>query len=228
METSENATPVVKKTSKNHYETLNEKITKMKVTFDNAMLPQIFAVMVTVGYTAERIAGMNAKLEELILLNANQIKESADETAAQSLFNAKRAEINKVFNTHRGLLRILFKEDALARPTLQLDGENPVAYGNWNQLVTQVYAQLSTPGMLAQTSTIGITQEAVTAQQQAMTELYALKDSIIKEGGEAEKATNVRDCAFDELYPQYSDYIKYAKLLMPNDQLLEMIGVTVR
>ena len=227
METT-NATTDVKKVTKPHYETFDEKITKMKVTLDNATLPQIFAVMVTVGYTAEKIDDMKTKLSELILLNAEQVKASAEQSAEQTKFDNQRREINALFNTHRGMLRIFFKGNDPAYKTLQLNVENPAAYGNWNQLVTRFYVQLAKPDMLEQTSTIAITQETVTAQQQALTELDSLKDSIIKESGDAVGATHARDVAYDELYPQYSDYVKYAKLLLPDASLLKMLGITAK
>lgn len=228
METTENPTPEVTNTSKTHYETLDEKITKMKTTFANATLEQIFVVMVTVGYTAEKLADMNAKLNRLIELNAAQIKEKAEQTAEQKKFDDLRAKVNTTFNTHRGLLRILFKGNVLAKATLQLDVQNPAAYGNWNQLVEKFYIQLADPALLAQTATIGITGEVVAAQQLSLKQLDALKDSIIKESAEAQMATDTRDQAFDELYPLWSDYVKYAKLLLPDNQLLEAIGVRVR
>lgn len=226
METTENTE--VQKTSKTHYETLDEKITKMKVTFDNATLPQIFAVMVTVGYTAEKIADMKAKLNQLVQLNVKQNNENAEQSAAQIRFNKKRAEINGLFNTHRGLLRILFKGNDLARKQLQFDLENPTAYGSWNQLVARFYSQLLAPDLLTKAATIGITEEIVAAQTQALIDLDGIKDIIIHESGEAIGATRVRDEAFDELYPLYSDYVKYAKLLLPDKELLKMIGITVK
>jgi hypothetical protein len=228
METPENATTEVKKVSKSHYETIDEKITKMKVTFDNATLPQIFTVMVTVGYTAAKIEDMKAKVNQLILLNADQVKESAEQSAEQKKFDYNRAEINDHFNKHRGMLRIFFKNNDPAYKTLQLNVENPAAYGNWNQLVTRFYVQLAKPEMLAQTAAVAITMETVTAQQQALVELDSLKDSIIKESGDAVGATHARDVAYDELYPLYSDYVKYAKLLLPDAGLLKMLGITVK
>ncbi len=45
----------------------------MKQAFGNASLPEIFAVMVTVGYTAEKIAGLNAGLVELEALYQAQM-----------------------------------------------------------------------------------------------------------------------------------------------------------
>jgi hypothetical protein len=228
METTQNPTPEVPKTSKSHYETIDEKITKMKVTFDNASLPQIFTVMVTVGYTAAKIDDMKAKLNQLILLNADQVKENAEKSAAQKKFDDTRAEINDHFNKHRGMLRIFFKGNDSAYKTLQLNVENPTTYGNWSQLVTRFYVQLANPEMLAQTAAVAITMETVTAQQQALIELDSLKDSIVKESGDAVGATHARDVAYDELYPLYSDYVKYAKLLLPDASLLKMLGITAK
>ena len=225
METKENATTEVKKVTKSHYETFDEKITKMKVTFDNATLPQIFAIMVTVGYTVEKIDDMKTKLSELVSLNAEQVKESAEQSAEQTKFDNLRKEINTLFNTHRGMLRIFFKGNDPAYKTLQLNVENPAAFGNWNQLVKRFYVQLAKPEMLAQTAAISITKETVTAQQQALVELDSHKDNIIKESGDAVGATHTRDTAYDEFYPLYSDYVKYAKLLLP-DNLLKMLGIT--
>jgi len=224
METKENATTEVKKVTKSHYETFDEKITKMKVT-DNATLPQIFAIMVTVGYTVEKIDDMKTKLSELVSLNAEQVKESAEQSAEQTKFDNLRKEINTLFNTHRGMLRIFFKGNDPAYKTLQLNVENPAAFGNWNQLVKRFYVQLAKPEMLAQTAAISITKETVTAQQQALVELDSHKDNIIKESGDAVGATHARDTAYDEFYPLYSDYVKYAKLLLP-DNLLKMLGIT--
>jgi len=225
METKENATTEVKKVTKSHYETFDEKITKMKVTLDNATLPQIFAIMVTVGYTVEKIDDMKTKLSELVSLNAEQVKESAEQSAEQTKFDNLRKDINTLFNTHRGMLRIFFKGNDPAYKTLQLNVENPAAFGNWNQLVKRFYVQLAKPEMLAQTAAISITKETVTAQQQALVELDSHKDNIIKESGDAVGATHTRDTAYDEFYPLYSDYVKYAKLLLP-DNLLKMLGIT--
>ena len=227
METKENATTEVKKVTKSHYETFDEKITKMKVTLDNATLPQIFAIMVTVGYTVEKIDDMKTKLSELVSLNAEQVKESAEQSAEQTKFDNLRKEINTLFNTHRGMLRIFFKGNDPAYKTLQLNVENPAAFGNWNQLVKRFYVQLAKPEMLAQTAAISITKETVTAQQQALVELDSHKDNIIKESGDAVGATHARDTAYDEFYPLYSDYVKYAKLLLP-DNLLKMLGITAK
>jgi len=229
METTTNQTTEVTTTSKRHYETMGESIDKMKITFGNATLPEIFAAMLIVGYTAEKITGLNSELTELETLSQGQIKEYADQSEEQQKFNKKRGEVNKQFNQHRELVRILFKGDTHARVSLQLDAENPVAYAAWTQLVTNFYSQLvNNPGLQSKANIVGITEAVVAAQKQGLTDVQSLKDSLRKETAEAQAATEARDTAFDELYSQYIEYIKYAKVLLSDNQILEAIGVKVK
>ena len=112
---------------------------------------------------------------------------------------------------------------------LQLDIAIPKAYPEWVQLLTNFYAQITSNAALqAKVLTVGITAATVTAQSQALLVLQTLKESLRKETAEAQTATNTRDRAFDALYPQYSEYIKYAKILLAGNQTLEAIGVKVK
>jgi hypothetical protein len=229
METPEITTPEAKKAPKNYHDTMDESIVKMKMTFGNASLPEIFPVMETVGYTAEKVAGMKAELLQLETLSQGQIKEYADQDAEQEKFDLKRAAINDVFNKHRSLTRVLFKGDIHAWVSLQLDTANPKAYSAWAQLLTNYYAQIAaTPALQAKVQTLGINSAAVSAQSTALLDLQTLKESLRKETAEAQTATDTRDRAFDALYPQYSEYIKYAKILLADNQALEAIGVKVK
>ena len=229
MENTETTTPEVKKTSTKHFDTMDESIVKMKLTFGNAMLPEIFEVMQTVGFTAEKIAALNTQLLHLETLCQSKILEYAEQDAEQKKFNSKKDEINAVFNQHRSLTRILFKGDIHAWVALQLDIAIPKAYPEWVQLLTNFYAQITSNAALqAKVLTVGITAATVSAQSQALLDLQTLKESLRKETAEAQTATNTRDRAFDALYPQYSEYIKYAKILLAGNQTLEAIGVKVK
>ncbi len=116
-----------------------------------------------------------------------------------------------------------------AQSILKLDEAKPKAFGAWQDMVTNFYAQLeAAPELLAKVAAVGLTVEAVTAQKQAMTDLQALKESQRKETAEAQAATDARDRAFDELYPLYSEYIQYAKVLLADRQAIEAIGIKVK
>lgn len=229
METPNNQTTGAKAAPKRHYDTIGETIDNMKLTFGNAALAEIFTAMVVVGYTAGKIADMKAKLAHLETLCQGQTREFADQSAEQEKFNKKRDKINTIFIKDRSLARILFKSDVHSWVALQLDGETPKAYGNWKLMVSGFYAQLADNADLqAKAPNVGITAEKVAAQQLSMAELDVLKESLRKETADAQAATDARDHAFDELYPLYTEYIKYAKILLPDNQVLEAIGVKVK
>ena len=229
METTQNSSTEVTQPRKQVYETIEASIAKMKLTFNNAMLPEIFDVMLTVGYTTEKIELLKADLAQLEVLCQTQTKEAADKYNETDKFNIKKAEVDSIFSTHRGLLRILFKENIHALKALRLDESMPRTYSAWFQMVSNFYSQLAeTPGILTKATAVGITDAKVAAQKQAIAELQSLKESQSKESAEAQAATDARDKAFDALYPQYTEYIKYAKILLAGNQALEAIGVKVK
>jgi len=226
---SQNQATEVKITSKSSYKNLDELIADMKLAFANALLPEIFNPMLAVGYTVERINGMKAKLDTLEMLAQVKTKEYADQSEEQDKFDKKKAEISTVFVSHISLARILFIDDVHARVSLSLDGSTPRLFSSWKQTMTNFYGQLtSQPELLAKASTVGITTTAVNDQKNAINELEAIKESLKKETGEAQAATDDRDRAFDEVYPLYVEYIKYAKIVLPDNQMLEALGVRVR
>ena len=229
METTQNPSTEVTQPRKQVYETIEASIAKMKLTFNNAMLPEIFDVMLTVGYTTEKIELLKADLAQLEVLCQMQTKEAADKFEETDKFKLKKAEVDSIFSTHRGLLRILFKGNIHALKALRLDESMPRTYSAWFQMVSNFYSQLAeTPGILTKATAVGITDAKVAAQKQALAELQSLKESQSKESAEAQAATDARDAAFDALYPQYADYIKYAKILLAGNQVLEAIGVKVK
>ena len=229
METTQNPSAEVPQPPKQAYESIEATIAKMKLTFSNALLPEIFAVMVTVGYTTEKIELLKADLAQLEVLCQMQTKEAADKFEEADKFKLKKAEVDSIFSTHRGLLRILFKGNIHALKALRLDESMPRTYSAWFQMVSNFYSQLAeTPDILTKATAVGVTEAKVAAQRQAIAEVQSLKESQSKESAEAQAATDARDAAFDALYPQYTDYIKYAKILLAGNQVLEAIGVKVK
>ena len=229
METTQNPSTEVPQPKKQVYESIEATIAKMKLAFSNALLPEIFDVMFTVGYTVDKIGLLKSELAQLEVLHQTQTKESADKYNETDKFNVKKAEVDSIFSTHRGLLRILFKGNIHALKALRLDESMPRTYSAWFQMVSNFYSQLTdTPDLQTKANTVGVTEAKVAAQKQAIAALQSLKESQRKESAEAQAATDARDAAFDALYPQYTDYIKYAKILLAGNQVLEAIGVKVK
>jgi len=229
METPQNTPAEETKPKKSSYETIEESIAKMRLTFDNATLPGIFEILLTVGYTEERINLLKNDLTHLEDLQQIQTKEYADQYAETELFNNKKKEIDIEYTIHRGLVNILFKGNTHARSVLKLDEPKPRTYANWYQQVSNFYDQLGgIADLQTKASTVGVTEAKVTTQKQAIVDLQGIKESQRIEISEAQAATEARDIAFDELFPQYTEYLEYAKILLAGNQVLEALGVTVK
>ena len=210
------------------YISIDQWIGKMTLAFDNALLPEIFETMETVGYTVEKITGMKAQLSNLVGLHQTQIKEYAEQYEETEKFNLERKTIDTLFVKDRALTKILFKGNVHAQAILRFSDINPTEYSAWVQLLNNFYTQISAPDLLTKASTVGVNAGKVTLQKQALVDLQIIKDSQSKEVAEAQQATDTRNRAFDELYPLYAEYIKYARILLADNQILEAIGIKVK
>ena len=223
--TQENPGTEGKTTSKSHYKSLDKQITAMKLAFDNVTLPEIFAKMQTVGYTTERIEGMKANLSTLETKKLIQVKESAEQSNEQKKFDDKKDEVHGLYMNHVKLLRIYFAGNVHARALLNLDGTTPKAYSHWSDTLKNFYHQLADDADIqAQASTVGVSSDVVNAQITALETVNTLRESLKKESAEATAATDARDAAFDVVYPQYTELIKYAKIILDENQL-KALGV---
>jgi len=228
METTTNPTTEATTPKQSTYVSIDQWIGKMTLTFDNALLPEIFGAMEAVGYTTEKITGMKEQLTNLVSLQQTQTKEYAEQFAETEKFNLKRADIDALFTKDRGLAKILFKGNVHAQTILKLTDASPKEYTAWAQVINNFYTQISATDLLVKATAIGINASKVDTQKLALVDLQAIKDSQRKETAEAQTATDTRDRAFDVLYPLYAEYIKYARILLADNQMLEAIGVKVK
>jgi len=229
METTENPTTEVKNPLPQNYVSIDQWIGKMRLTFGNATLPEIFTVMQTVGYTNERIAALIKRLERLENLQQVRTKEYAEQITESKEFDSMCTKLYVQYSTHRKLAKILFKGDTLAIKSLRLDEISKRTYSGWYEESGNFYAQLAaSPELLTKAQGVGITAEVVSAQKQALIDLQRLKETQRKETAEAQQATAARDKAFDELYPLYVEYVKYAKVLLKDNKALVALGIIVK
>ncbi|GIJ93582.1 hypothetical protein CAPN002_08000 [Capnocytophaga stomatis] len=216
-------------TSKSKYISTNTLILQMKIAFANAKLPNILPQLQTLGYTEEKFNEYLEKINELEELLQVQKKEYGEQYAETEKVNKKREEIDEIYKRHLAFCKILFKGNVQAISTLGLNIGRKNAYAAWFQQVNNFYGQLlNNSEFLEKVSTINIQENDLKAQQNALVELTQLKENQKKEIGQAQKATEMRDEAFDKIYPIYTEFVSYAKILFQNDQTLEALGIVVK
>lgn len=229
MKNSNNDSDKVKRVKRYTYQSLDIWIGKMKLAFNNASLPEIYPHLLTVGYDEAKLETLKGKLAELISLEQAQTKARAEQQAATDVSDKKRKEINASYLKHRSLLKILLGGNTLASASLKLSGQRKKSYSEWFQDVSSFYAQLvQTPELAAHAATVGISEATIDSQKQLLTDLQTLKEMQRNKTANTRLATEQRNGAFNELRPLYSEYIKYARILLAGNQALEAIGITVR
>lgn len=139
-------------------------------------------------------------------------------SSEQKQFIAEREEVNRLFTTHRALLRVLFKNDIYSWVSLQLEGETPTAFSSWIKMAGNFYSQIAENHELQiKTELVGVTSNVVSLQLVAIENLKEKMDKLRRETGEMQTATEVRNRAFDEIYPLYLKFTKYADILLPDN-----------
>lgn len=214
---------------RNTHISLNEWINRMKIAFSNGKNERFQSTLASVGYTEEKLNGFLEKikaLEELVHAQKNKYATQYDATAK---LDEKRKEINATYMKHFGLCKILFKNNVKAASALEFAGTRKSAYSEWVQQVANFYAQLvGNEEFLNEVKSININKEDLTPVQTALEALATLKENQRAAIASAQKSTETRDKAFEALYPEYSDFISYAKVLFNNEQDLEALGITVK
>ena len=230
MENSENLNPKAgKSASRNQYVSAEELIAKMKIAFTNAKEPEILPELETVGITEAMLDAYLAEITNLEDLSQIQKREYGEQYAETDRYNLKKAEIDALFTRHRNLAKIAFKGDRQANTTLGIDAGRKQAFAAWFQQVSNFYAQiLANPDFKSKAETVNIKEADITAMQTSLQEVSEIKNSQRKELGEAQRATDSRDAAIDVLYPKYTQLIAFAKVLFPDNQTLEKLGVIVK
>jgi hypothetical protein len=229
METLDQIDIVKKKTARKNYVSLASWLEKMRLAFANAMLPSIFPTLETVGYTEARLLELRQKVVDLERYISEHQTAHASKRGETDQSKKDMKAINVVYSKHRAMAKLIFAENALASSVLKLNVAKRKDYSHWFQDVSNFYAQLALNTELASTAeSISITQAVVETQRQQLDLLQEQKNKQRRAAAEAKQTLERRNKAFDQLYPLYSEYIKYAKILLPNNQSLEAIGIKVK
>ena len=77
-------------------------------------------------------------------------------------------------------------------------------------------------------ASLGQTEAILTTALQEIDQIYELQETINREQGDAQNATQVRDMKFEELIDWLSDYETVARIALADQpQLLEKLGIVV-
>ncbi len=200
------------------------------IMINNSLGDQVVLDAVTpMGYDAVKLQEGKALLLDSETLYESQLKEYGDVDEAQNQYKSKRAQGEAKYKMMLNLARIAFKDDVKATTTLQLNGRRAGTVSGWLKQTRNFYrAILANEEWKASMATLGQTEEILTTALQDVDQINELQETINREQGDAQNATQVRDMKFEELIDWLADYETVARIaLADKPQLLEKLGIVV-
>lgn len=181
------------------------------------------------GYTGEKLdAGMalytDAQDKQIV-----HKKEYGDKYNATSEMKKAKMIASRVYMKQLKVARVAFIDDPGAAQALQLGGSRLRTLSGWLSQVKPFYGNsIDKAPMLVKFQEYGITNEKLKAVQVLVTDCDEKYTTLLKESGEAQTATLVRNQAMDALDTWMGKFITIARVaLEENPQYLEMLGIVV-
>jgi len=202
-----------------------------RVTFENtALQPEIASTMAEYGYDDAKVAEGKVLYETTrVEFDANQT-ESDEAAAAYAVFAAKKDQLGAIYSSHRKKAKVVFRDDPTTADRLEISDTMPVAYVKWLEAVRKFYTtSIADAEIQKKLSRLKLTIDDLNAAKAMIPEVEALRAAYLKEKGESQNATAVKDTAFAELDSWMSEFYAVAKIAMEDQpQLLETLGLIVR
>jgi hypothetical protein len=179
------------------------------------------------GYTAEKLQEGNELYQKAEEAHKIQKKEYGDQYEATSDLDIAKANADKVYKRHLKIARIALGNEPGPVNALQLAGIRLRTLSGWLSQAKAFYANgIKDPAVLEALGKYNITKEKLEAGQALILECEDKYNKQLKEKGEAQTATKVRDNAVDELDKWMSEFTGIARIaLEENPQYLEMLGI---
>jgi len=202
-----------------------------RVALENAgAQPQIASIMAEFGYNAKVIAEGKAILAETRkAYDANKTED--DETSeAYSLFKKKKDELDDTYTRHRKIGNAVFRKDAVTSEKLAISRAVPRTYMRWLETIKKFYTTaFSDNDIKTKLARLKLTPNDLKAGINLISELENARAEYLREKGESQDATQIKDAAFAKQDDWMDDFYAVAKIaLEDHPQLLEVLGIVVR
>lgn len=204
-------------------------LANMEKAFTNAKADNFQTKLAPTGFDVTTLDGLLKQLTDVRTLLANKTDKYAIQIKTTAEIEEKREDINDEYKWYLSFAKVLFSEDTEAIKDLELTWARKVNFNEWIDQVWWFYtAILKNETYIAKFATINITKETLEASSAEVEALRLLKTEQAKMMAEAQKATETKDIALENLNEKYSELIKLAKIFFKDDQELEALGILVR
>src|SRR5690554_4535759 len=202
-----------------------------RVSLTNAASqPAIAQVLDEFGYGPEKLAEGRAKLDNAFAAYHGKGVEDNETSAARHAFDTKKDQLAGLYALDRRKAKAVFRKKPLLSDRLKVDGSMPRTYMKWLETVRTFYAVcLADPELQKRLLPTKITPEYLGTTYALVAKLEAARADYIREKGESQNATKLKDAAFGVIDDWMRDFYAIARIaLEDSSQLLESLGKLVR
>lgn len=208
--------------------TIDARLLNARVAIENTLSNKVILDALSVyGYSNKRFKEGLSLLEDAETKHTNQKREYGEQFSATDALEAAIALTNSVYMRHVKIARVALRDQRGSWQTLQINGRRQKSYSGWIKQATVFYSNaVNDKGILTQLTKFGITEEILNNGLVAVQDVEKKLAQQLREMGEAQEATAIRDEAFDKIEDWISDFIAVSRVaLEENPQMLETIGV---
>ncbi len=182
------------------------------------------------GYTSEKLQQAKTLLNEAQTASDSFTKEYNDVDIAFNERNNAFEHVDELYKKYLAIAKIVFKNDHAAQVSLDLNGRRASRISKWLAQTTSFYTNLlANEQWVNQMNTFGITNESLQEGSTGVNSIKLQNEHILREKGDAQQATLLRDNKIEDLYEWIQDYETIVSIaLMEKPQLLEKLGIIVK
>ncbi|MEQ9288490.1 MAG: hypothetical protein RIG77_16340 [Cyclobacteriaceae bacterium] len=208
--------------------TIDARMLNAQVAIDNALSNETIKVSLALfGYDEARLNEGLALYEDALTKHNKQKQEYGEQYEASDALNAAMSNANSVYMRYVKIARIALRGQRGAWQSLDLDGRRKQTYSGWIKQASVFYAnaQANEPIRVA-LAKFGITEQALAEGLAGIKDVETKLAAQLKEKGEAQDATRIRDEAFEALQDWMSDFVAISRIALEDQsQLLEVLGI---
>lgn len=208
-----------------------EALEQYRVALENVETQtEIATIMAEFGYDKTQIAAGKALFTQT--REAYNVNQTEDDETSESYKNflTLKENLAKTYILHRKKGKIIFKKDQTTLNKLSLSGSLPGAYIKWLETLKKFYTVASSDTEIqSKLIRLKITTAELNATMQLITNVEIARSAYLREKGESQDATQLKDKAFANLDDWMSEFYAVAKIALEDSpQLLESLGKLVR
>ncbi len=215
---------------KSYYLSNEQALVNYQTIFTNVETqPTIQAELVEYGYDAEKIAVGKALFEKVQKAYNDNKREDAETISVRANFDQKAEELFRIYSKHRKLAKVAFRKEQSIIKQLGITNKKSRAFAVRFEEAENFYNILkANPTFVTALTDFQITDKAIEQQQTLISEVKQARADYLREKGESQDATKIKDKAFKEMDIWLSDFFTVAHIaLEDNPQLLEALTKVV-